>query len=55
MELSRALSEVWEFVYQSPTFRENSDCEAFKIFKQLYKEVVAVEKEDRESGWEAET
>lgn len=45
MKLSDALIEMWEHVQHSPTFKDSQGCEAFKVFKQLYQEVLEVEKE----------
>lgn len=45
MKLSQALYEIWEFVQSSPVFKEHKDDESIKLFKQLYKEVLEVEKE----------
>lgn len=45
MKLSEALLLIWEHVQLSPTFKPNQGSEEFKMFKQLYKKVLEVEKE----------
>lgn len=44
-KLSEALQQIWEHVQLSPTFKTYQGSEAFKMFKQLYREVLEVEKE----------
>ena len=43
--LSEALQQIWEHVQLSPAFKDYQSSEAFKMFKQLYREVLEVEKE----------
>ena len=45
MKLSDALLEIWELAQHSPAFKTYQGSEASKMFKQLYKEVLEVEKE----------
>lgn len=45
MKLSESLQKIWEHVQHSPAFQADQGSEAFKMFKQLYREVLEVEKE----------